>query len=117
MKIENDSRQVDFNNIYAEVKRLNDTYEPSEVEQITKLYSKLSELYQNTEELLSRKQKLFEKFLDFETWNKDMCENIRLLMQKSEGKKYTSGELHTVMDELSKLQKELDKKCNKIRLN
>lgn len=110
LKIENDSRQVDFNNIYEEIKRLNDTYEASEVEQITKLYSKLSELYQNTEELLSRKQKLFEKFLDFEAWNKDMCENIRLLMQKTEGKKYTSAELHNVMDELSKLQKELDKK-------
>lgn len=114
LKIENDSRQVDFNNIYEEVKRLNDTYDASEVEQITKLYSKLSELYQNTEELLSRKQKLLEKFLDFEAWNKDMCENIRLLMQKIEGKKYSAAELQDVIEELSKLQKEFDKKSTEV---
>lgn len=96
------------------MKRLNETYDSSEVQQITKLYSKLSELYQNTEELLSKKQKLLEKFLDFEAWNKDMCENIRLLMQKIEGKKYSAAELHDVIEDLAKLQKEFDKKSSEV---
>lgn len=114
LKIENDSRQVDFNNIYEEVKRMNDTYETSEIQHITSLYSKLSELYQNTEEFLARKQKLLQKFLDFEAWNKDMCENIRLLLQKIEGKKYSSEELQSMIEELTKLEKEFDKKSAEV---
>ncbi|GIX92557.1 nesprin-1 [Caerostris extrusa] len=114
LRTENDSRRSDFNGIYEEVKKLSDSHDTSEIEEITAMYSKLSELYQNTEELLSRKQKFLQKRLDFESWYKDMHENIDLLKSKVEGKKYTSDELQTATDELSNLQKEYEKKVNEV---
>ncbi|XP_054713817.1 LOW QUALITY PROTEIN: muscle-specific protein 300 kDa-like [Uloborus diversus] len=114
LKIENDNRQIDFNNIYDEVKKLSDSYDSSELEQISMLYSKLSELYQNTEELLSKKQKLLQKLLDFEAWRKDMCENIDLLKQKIEGKKYKAEDLAIISEELTKLQREFDIKSSQL---
>ncbi|GIY32234.1 nesprin-1 [Caerostris darwini] len=114
LRTENDSRRSDFNGIYEEVKKLSDSHDTSEIEEITAMYSKLSELYQNTEELLSRKQKFLQKRLDFESWYKDMHENIDLLKSKVEGKKYTSDELQTATDELTNLQKEYEKKVNEV---
>ncbi|GFY40265.1 nesprin-1 [Trichonephila inaurata madagascariensis] len=114
LKIENDSRQTDFNGIYEEVKKLSDSHDSTEIEEITTLYSKLSELYQNTEELLSKKQKLLQKRLDFEAWYKDMYENIVLLKNKIEGKKYSADELQNAADELSRLQREYEKKVTEV---
>lgn len=114
LKVENDSRQTDFNNIYEEVKKLSDSHSASEVEEITNVYSRLSELYQNTEELLSRKQKFLQRRLDFEVWYKNMHGNIELLKNKVEGKKYSAEELHNAAEELSTLQNEFEQKSREV---
>ncbi|XP_067130355.1 LOW QUALITY PROTEIN: muscle-specific protein 300 kDa-like [Centruroides vittatus] len=114
LKTESLSKKSEFNIIYNEMKKINETCSPQDSQILTSSYSQISESYQAIENQLDFQQKLFRKLQEFQFWYRDIAEQLKFILQKLEGRPSPS-ELTTIQSEVETLQKQIDQKTPQAR--